>query len=356
MENAGFALRNARRPVLESRFPADRRTIPLTKLSKSSQAHTQPAERPSRAPWHGLRPGWVALLLLIAGILSGCSPKQYAINKLGDSLASSSASTFSTDNDPDLVADAVPFSLKLVEALIEESPRHQGLLQAAASGYTQYAYAFVEQKADEAEATNLEEAGYLRNRARNLYLRARDYGLRALSLRHKDFSASLRTNAKQAVRAAAKADVPLLYWTGVSWGAAISLSKDSPEVVADQLLVEALMDRAIELDEAWDAGSIHGFFIAYESNRQGAQGDAADRIRKHFDRAVQLSGGKRASPYVTLAETVSVTKQDRKEFESLLQQALAVNPDEKIEWRLSNLIAQRRARWLLGRTDELFIE
>jgi predicted anti-sigma-YlaC factor YlaD len=63
-----------------------------------------------------------------------------------------------------------------------------------------------------------------------------------------------------------------------------------------------------------------------------------------------------ASPFVTYAETVSVQKQNRVEFESLLKRALAVDPDSRPEWRLSNLIMQRRARWLLSREDALFLE
>ena len=42
------------------------------------------------------------------------------------------------------------------------------------------------------------------------------------------------------------------------------------------------------------------------------------------------------------------------EFERLLNRALAVNADDRPEWRLQNLIVQRRARWLLTRTDDLF--
>ena len=43
------------------------------------------------------------------------------------------------------------------------------------------------------------------------------------------------------------------------------------------------------------------------------------------------------------------------EFKELLNRALAINPDAKPEWRLVNLVMQRRARWLLSRTDELFL-
>ena len=59
---------------------------------------------------------------------------------------------------------------------------------------------------------------------------------------------------------------------------------------------------------------------------------------------------------MALAESVSVRNQDRAEFESLLKRALAVDPDAKMEWRLANLVMQRRAKWLLGRADLLFAD
>jgi predicted anti-sigma-YlaC factor YlaD len=40
----------------------------------------------------------------------------------------------------------------------------------------------------------------------------------------------------------------------------------------------------------------------------------------------------------------------------LLKQALAIDPDARPEWRLSNIVMQRRARWLLSREEELFVK
>jgi predicted anti-sigma-YlaC factor YlaD len=50
-----------------------------------------------------------------------------------------------------------------------------------------------------------------------------------------------------------------------------------------------------------------------------------------------------------------VVEQDRDEFEYLLRTALAINPDFMTAWRMNNLVSQRRARWLLDRTDLLFL-
>lgn len=304
----------------------------------------------------GRRADAVAALAVAAmtAVLGACSPKRFAVNKLGDALANP-GTTYAADDDPELIAAAAPFSLKLIESLLESSPKHEGLLLAAASGFTQYSYAFVQQQADFVEDSNLTRASALRLRARKLDLRARDYGLRGLDVRHAGFSARLRKDPRAAVRPATKGDVPLLYWTAAAWGAAISVSKDVPELVADQLIVEALIDRALELDETFSAGAIHGFLITYEMSRQGATGDPAVRSRLHFDKAVAISKGQAASPYVSYAEAVSLSQQNKSEFESMLKRALAIDVSAKPEWRLENLVMQERARWLMSRVPDLFL-
>jgi predicted anti-sigma-YlaC factor YlaD len=149
--------------------------------------------------------------------------------------------------------------------------------------------------------------------------------------------------------------VPLLYWTATAWAAAISLSKDNPELVAQLPAVEALMDRALELDDSYGRGAIHTFLVTYEMSRQGAPGDPAARAREHFEQAMARSEGKDAAPLVALAEAVAVKQQDVKEFESLLNRALAIDPDANPDTRLLNVVMQRRARWLLSREAELFL-
>lgn len=317
--------------------------------------HACPPNHPNRRPTVVKSRLTAALfaLALLAG--PGCATlRQTAVSQLGDALAGSGAG-FATDDDPELVRSAAPFSLKLIENLLAETPAHRGLRLAAASGFTQYAFAFLEQDADLMADQDFAAATLLRTRARRLYLRARDHGLRGLESAHDGFSRQLRADPKAAVRAAVRADVPLLFWTAAAWGAAISLSKDNADLIADQVRVEALIDRALELDERFDAGAIHAFLITYEIARQGAAGEPAARARRHFKRAMELCAGGQAGPLVSLAEAVAVAKQDRAEFQALLKRALAIDPDAHPEWRLANLVMQRRARWLLSRTDELIL-
>ncbi len=297
-----------------------------------------------------------AILGVLVLLASGCvSPRKMAINMVGDALAGT-GTTFAADPDPELVKEAVPFGLKLMEALLAETPEHKELLLAATSGFTQYAYAFVQPEADKIEDEDFDAAEATRDRARMLYLRARDYGLRSLEVRHEDMTGLLLTDPDAAVAMADRKDVPNLYWTAAAWGAAISLGLDDPELIADMPSVEAMIDRALELDEAHEAGAIHTFLVSYEMIRQGAEGEPAERARKHYDRAIELSGGQQAGPYVALAEAVSVETQNKKEFNELLEKALEVDVDARPEWRLLNIIMQRRAEWLLGRTEDLFLE
>jgi len=113
----------------------------------------------------------VCTLLLVTVTSTGCSVKKFAISKLGDSLASQSTSSFATDDDPELVGDALPFALKLMEGLLDQVPQHRGLLFATSSGFTQYSYVWVQQPADEMEQQDVERAKVMRLRARKLYLR-----------------------------------------------------------------------------------------------------------------------------------------------------------------------------------------
>jgi predicted anti-sigma-YlaC factor YlaD len=303
-----------------------------------------------------LGPTALAVLLLLASLGgSGCSLlRRSALNEVANTFADS-GTAFASDDDPDLVKAAAPFSLKLLESLLVETPDHPGLLLAATRGFTQYAFGFVQQEADELEAHDLTAAETRRTRARRLYLRARQYGLRGLEVNHAGFAAAILVHPGAAVGAATRADVPLLYWTAAAWGGAIALSKDNPELIAQLPAMEALIDRALELDEGYGRGAIHGFLITYEMSRQGRSGDPAARARAHFERAMVLSEGRDAAPLVALAEAVTVQQQNVKEFESLLNRALAIDPNVQPDTRLQNLIMQRRARWLLSRKTELFL-
>jgi predicted anti-sigma-YlaC factor YlaD len=295
-------------------------------------------------------------LVLCMVLFPACSIKRIAVNKLGNALAAGGA-TFEGDDDPDLVGDSLPFALKLMESLLAESPRHTGLLLASARGFTEYSYAFVGQSAELAFRENVAESNVLRARSRRLYLRGRAYGLRALEIRYPGFNAALDRDCHAALARVRVKDLPLLYWTAAAQGLAIAASKDDPEMIAQLPMVEAFVQRAIELDETWNEGALPEFLISVEGARSGVSEEHRQAVlRRHFERALQLSAGKRASLFVSYAENSAVATQNRNQFRDLLSRALSIDADQYPATRLANLIAQRRARWLLECADELFLQ
>jgi len=293
-------------------------------------------------------------LAFAAAMISGCSVKQMAVNQMGDALAGG-GTVFSSDDDPELVREATPFSLKLMESVLSETPEHLGLLESLASGFTQYSYAFLQLEADYLEDDDYDAAVVNRERAIKLYKRARDYGLRGLEVKLPGFATELRADPQTAVGKLSSEDVALAYWTGAAWMAAVAISLDDPQLVGELGIAEALMEACLRLDPDWDYGSIRSFFISYEMGRLNGEGDPVASATKHFAKAKELTGGRMASVYVAYAEAVAVEQQDKELFVSLLNQALAIDVDERPEWRLLNLIYQKRADWLLGRLDWLFL-
>jgi predicted anti-sigma-YlaC factor YlaD len=290
----------------------------------------------------------------LALMFSGCSIKRIAISTLGGAL-SDGTSSYGKDDDPELVRDAIPFGLKTIEGLIEQSPKHKGMLTAACSGFTQYAYVFIQQEADFIEEQDFDRAKEMRIRAKKLYLRARNYGMRAIEADFPGFRDRLRKDPDTALAKMTRKHVPQLYWTGAAWAAAFAINKLDSNLAVDQTLIEKIMHRALALNEGWDMGSIHDFFITWEAG-QSAAGGSYDKARQHFERSIALSKGLRVAPYVSLAESVSIATQNKKEFQEILNKALNVDINQAPDQKLSNIESKLRARWLLKRIDELFIE
>ncbi len=283
--------------------------------------------------------------------LSGCSIRQTAVNAIGNALAGGGG-VYASDDDPELIRDALPFGLKTFESLLEVSPEHQGLLLAAGRGFAAYAY-LIQDEADRLDEIDLRRAQQLRARARKLYVRGRDYALRGLEARHPGFTAAIKKDRVAALAQTTGEDAALLYWTGAAWAGAVSVAKNDPDLLIDLPLAGALVERVLALDEKYDLGAAHEFFVSYEASRPGG---SLAQAREHYRRALEISGGQRASVHLVLAENVTVREQNPEEFRALIAAALAIDPEKSPQLRLVNAIARRRAAWLESRTNFLFLE
>src|SRR5262245_25890134 len=125
---------------------------------------------------------WSGAVLAAAVLLSGCSVKRMGLERMADAV-SATATAYARDNDPDFVRAGAPATLKMVEMLLDQDPVHRGLLLTACSGFTQYAYAFLQVDAELGGPSATADGRDLRQRAGRMYDRARDYCLRGLDVR-----------------------------------------------------------------------------------------------------------------------------------------------------------------------------
>jgi predicted anti-sigma-YlaC factor YlaD len=289
---------------------------------------------------------------------SGCSIRQMAANSVGDMLAEGgSGTTFTGESDPELVRDALPFTMKLHELLLEKSPDHSGLLLATGRLFIMYAHAFVKEEAEYLPDEEIDAKLDMLKRAEGLYLRGQEYVGRAIEIRHPGFGEEMDAGRyTEALSAVTMEDVPYLYWCGVGWMGAYSATGFDLSLMPLRTKALPLLEKVLELDESFEAGAVHEFFLAYYGALPVAMGGSQEKARLHFERALALSNGNRIGPYISFARSVSVANQDAGEFRRLMGIALEFDPDVSPENRLVNIIAQRRARWLLDHMDNFIIE
>ncbi len=296
------------------------------------------------------------ILAFIVTLLSvSCSIRQMAIDTVIDALSQGSAGAFTGDPDPQLVGDALPFALKLYETLLEQSPDNEALLLTTGSGFIMYANAFVQMPADMLPPADYEKRIAMRDRAKRLYLRGRDYVLAGLDLRHPGFAEAEDAESLNAILAGMdEGDVPFLYWAGSGWMAAIAINAFDVEMGITRDRALALLLRALEIDESYSDGAIHEVLISYYGSLPAMLGGSEERARFHFARAVEISEGRKPGPYIALAQAVSIRNQDVEEFRELLETAISLENDDP-DSRLVTVIMQNKARWLLDNMDDFFL-
>lgn len=299
-----------------------------------------------------LPPGLLAALLLL------CSCSTLAVRAVAGFLSGSGESTtFSGDDDPELVRDALPFAMKTYEALLDADPNNAALALATGRSFVGYAFAFVQAPADQMPVENVDEQKSMRLRAKKLYLRAREYVLRGLELRRPGFRAALENAGPvAALRLTRREDADYVYWASAAWMAAFSADPfDFAQIVTLPRAI-ALLQQVQDWDDTYGAGAVHEIFISYYGSAPADLGGSESKAREHFARAVSLSRGRRVGPYIALASSVCVKNQDVDEYRDLLGKALAVDVNASLPDRLVNIINQRRARWMLDHIDDYFIE
>lgn len=280
-------------------------------------------------------------LIASAFALAGCSLQTMALRSTAGLLVDG-AKTYYGEPDATLAREAMGPQLKLVEALLENEPGNLRLLALASQGFGGYAHLFLEDDQPE--------------RAKTFYLRGRDYGLRLLA-RQKAYARVLAQSPSEledALRQAARADVPALFWTAYCWAGWVNLSRDSSAAVADLPKAALMMKRVNELwPEYYFAGS-EIFFGVYYASRPKMLGGDPEKAKTHFERAHRVNGGKFLTAHLLEARYYAVAAQDQELFKSLLAKVKESEAGALPESRLADEVAKKKAAALLEKINDYF--
>jgi tetratricopeptide (TPR) repeat protein len=282
---------------------------------------------------------WFSLFVLAASMW-GCADAGFIIKNM-EPLMDELNVSINKSSDVDMLRDAMPANLVQLDGFIEAAPNKKLLIRTS-EAYFGYTFAFVEETD--------------KQRASMLYLKARDYALDVL-LQERYFRENFNKKLDKFTSSLdefGKKDVPALYWAANNWMAWIALNLNNPEVLLDIPKVEAMLLRAVELDETFYYGSAHATLGAFYASRSKAIGGDPEKARYHFERAFKLSRSKLLFVHLLYAQYYAYQIQDRDLFVKTLEAVVATPVDYFPEKNFANEIAKRKAQKLLEDVDMYF--
>lgn len=270
-------------------------------------------------------------------------------------LGDTAAHPFATEEDPELAAAALPALIKLSEARVRQVPSDPQARLDAGRSLIAYAGSFVQGPAELLPAGAYDRRAAALLRAKRLHLRGLDYVLSGLELRRPGTLASVATGRPAPLLSLLRdADIDFAFWVAAGWLGALAADPDDVDLMVRAPIAGALLGQVLEWDDEY-GGLAHEAMILFLGGLPEAVGGDPVGARQHFLHAMEVSGGASATAYVNLAATVAVAEQDADLFRRLLDGALAIDVDADPSRRLQNILAQRRARHLLDRADDLFL-
>ncbi|WP_428097523.1 TRAP transporter TatT component family protein [Candidatus Rariloculus sp.] len=272
--------------------------------------------------------------MLISCLLGGCT------SMLGSIAAGTLSATILNQDDPALVESGVPAYMLLVDGMISQNPDNKDLLAVGAQLYALYGSRFEPEM----------------SRVPILTGKARDYGQRAICLAHAPACDWEGMSYDAFVSALSEVDgrnIDYLYAYSVSWLSYLDATSEDWSAVAELPWVDAALERSLELDESYEQGALHSYLGIINALRPPALGGEPDVAQAHFERAIELSGGRDLSVKVEYARRYARLMFDQELHDRLLMEVLAA-PVEMPGYTLFNVLAQREAEQLLASSREYF--
>ncbi len=236
-------------------------------------------------------------------------------------------------SDPEIVRTGAPAYLLLIDSLIAESPDDSKLLLAGSRLYGAYASGLVEDG----------------ERRTGLSARALDYARQALCNELNELCAALDLPYKEYTPAVDQTDgddLPLLYGYASAQLGWIQARSDDWNAVAALPKAQYLLERVVNLDPGHERGRAQLFLGALLSLQPASLGGKPEQARRHFEQAIEYSGGHDLMAKVEFARRYARLVFNRDLHDRLLNEVLKADPYQP-GLTLSNVIAQAEAKKLL---------
>lgn len=274
---------------------------------------------------------------LIVFMLSGCS---FFVAQATEDFGNNLTKVIRNHNEPEIVAEAIPSFLLLLETLIEGDPDNEALLSSAASLYGAYI------------GLLNEETG----RNKQLSDKALAYALRSACVHGEQFCLLNQQKYdvfETIIEQTDNVDLDMLYTVGVAWAGWIQTNKTDWNAVAQLAQVKAIMTRVIELDVEHEQGNAHVYLGVLATILPPALGGKPDVGKKHFEMALQISEERNLMVKVIYAKQYARMMFDRELHDTLLNSVIAAEL-ESPGLTLMNTLAKKQAKKLLASADEYF--
>ncbi len=305
--------------------------------------------------------GYSALVgILVMSVFWSCSTQKLIIKEMTQ-VMETGADAMEKDDDLDMLQQALPANIKMMEALLASDPQNERLLVLLARLYGSYAFLFVDgrieafQLAGSKPAEGAAALADLKEKAVRFYTKGLDYALQALEIRHPRAAEHLNrvTESASFVPSLQVKDLPALFWYGFNLSGLINHNRDSVGIIARGHLIEKSMRRVLELQPDFYHGGAHLVLMVFYASRSPMMGGNLEHAQKHYAKLRNLNGDKILLADLYYARYVLVQRQDRPQFEEILT-AVINNSDPDPRFRLFNRVARDRALVYLAVVDRLF--
>ena len=278
------------------------------------------------------------LVVLVACLASaGCT---IIVSNAANGFAENLTAAVLNQNDPELVRDGAPSYLLLLDSLLEGSPENPAILSAAATLYATYGSVFADDP----------------DRAARLTERARQYSTKAICNSYEpscDWTGMLFEDFEATLGGLREKHADVVFSHALSSAAYIRAHSSDYAAIALLPYTDALFVKYLEINDGSDDATVHTYLGILNTLLPPALGGDPEKGRSHFERAIELSGGRDLSAKVEYANGYARLMYERELHDRLLTEVMAADPTVPGA-TLTNVLAQEQAADLLATADDYF--